>query len=97
VSLLEKFIPTGNDERLLKVLERIAAALERIAGASERAYPLPWVVVEGKPSPPLGITVATNEALVEQEIEEETRIKSREEKLLKEYKEYIEWRERNVH
>lgn len=99
MSLLDKFIPTSNDRQLLKVLERIATALERIAGASERAYPLPepTALPTSRKGEPLGITIATNEALVDAEIEEETRIKSREEKLMLEYKEYIQWRERNVH
>lgn len=70
--------------------------LGRIANALDRAYPVPADNSEREALPPLGITVADNETMVAMEEEEERQAKSKEEKLMKEYKEYIDWRKRNV-
>lgn len=75
---------------------RIALALERIAAACERAYPKrePLRNEKGQVYLPLGITHSDNETLVEREREEEAEVKSREEKILKEVREFNEWKER---
>lgn len=76
--------------RLISVLERIAAALEDLA-PPKKAAPITTANQE-----PLGIITADNETTRAYEEEEENKIQSKEEKLMKEYKEYLEWRERNV-
>jgi len=76
---------------------RIAAALERIAEALERLSPVPMGRVGGTPAyPPLGITTTENNEIVAREAEESQAQKSKAEKLMKEYEDYVAWRERNV-
>jgi len=76
--------------RLIQVLERIACALEALAPAK------PTFHQPNVKYPDLGITAVDNETLCALEDEEERQMKSREDKLMKEYAEYVQWRERNV-
>jgi len=76
--------------RLIQVLERIACALEALAPQK------PTFSSPNLKYPPLGITQADNETTAAQEAEEDEKIKSREEKLMTEYQEYVRWREKNV-
>ncbi len=78
-------------------LFHLISVLERIADALDRAYPKREPQNEkGEKYPPLGITTADSEELYAEELKEEAEAKSREEKLMSQYKEFIEWRERNV-
>jgi hypothetical protein len=76
--------------RLIQVLERIACALEALA-PQKPSFHSPNLKY-----PPLGITQADNETTAAYEAKEDEEKKSRGEKLMSEYAEYVEWRERNV-
>jgi len=76
--------------RLIEVLERIADALDRMAPQK------PSFASPNLKYPPLGITQADNETTAIREAIEAEGVKSREEKLMTEYAEYVRWRERNV-
>jgi hypothetical protein len=78
------------DHRIADALEHIADILERIA-PQKPSFSSPHMK-----HPPLGITTADNDTMVAIEMEEEAEVKSREEKLMKEYGDYVKWREQNV-
>jgi hypothetical protein len=83
--------------RLIEALERIADALEKhLPPELQIQQPTEAQLEAMSKLPQLGITVADNETTAAREEEEDAAIRSREEKLMKEYAEYVRWREQNV-
>ena len=77
---------------LISVLERMACALEALA-PSKPTFSEPNLASS---YPPIGITTADNETTAEFENQEDEKIKSREEKLMEQYAEFLVWRKENV-
>lgn len=76
-------------------LQELIEVARRIADALERRYPPPLARVayeKGKEVPVAGITVCDNEETVMREMKEDARIKSNAEKILKEFREFQEWK-----